>query len=124
METERKKKGVKFGEKERGVLSAMIEFGVEDILFEEMEAAAAAAAAAAASSAETSGDAAAAARPGLILPSMTIDPADTKTPYSDATQVGTRKGGRSGRRAAAAGLCRAGSAPQLAPGPPTERPTA
>ena len=120
METERKKKGVKFGEKERGVLSAMIEFGVEDILFEEMEAAAAAA-----SSAETSGDAAAAAaRPGLILPSMTIDPADTKTPYSDATQVGTRKGGRSGRRAAAAGLCRAGSAPQLAPGPPTERPTA
>ena len=50
----------------------MIEFAVEDILFEDMEAAA------------TSEDA----RSGLILPSMTIDPADTKTPYSDATQVG------------------------------------
>ena len=54
--------------------SAMIEFAVEDILFEDMEAAA------------TSEDA----RSGLILPSMTIDPADTKTPYSDATQVGMR----------------------------------
>ena len=62
--------------------SAMIEFAVEDILFEDMEAAA------------TSEDA----RSGLILPSMTIDPADTKTPYSDATQVGMRDHKRAAAR--------------------------
>ena len=65
----------------------MIEFAVEDILFEDVEAAAA--------------TSEAAARSGLILPSMTIDPADTKTPYSDATQVGMRD------RMRAAGTARA-----------------
>ena len=59
-----------------------MEFAVEDILFEEMEAAA--------PPPVTTEDAArsTASSSGLILPSMTIDPADTKTPYSDATQVG------------------------------------
>ena len=62
--------------------TAAMEFAVEDILFEEMEAVApppVTAEDAARSSTSSS---------GLILPSMTIDPADTKTPYSDATQVG------------------------------------
>ena len=64
--------------------TAAMEFAVEDILFEEMEAASAAAA----PPPVTAEDAArSASSSGLILPSMTIDPADTKTPYSDATQV-------------------------------------
>ena len=65
-----------------------MEFAVEDILFEEMEAASSAAAAPPPVTAEDA--ARSAASSGLILPSMTIDPADTKTPYSDATQVGER----------------------------------
>ena len=65
-----------------------MEFAVEDILFEEMEAASSAAAPPPV--AVTAEDAARSTSSGLILPSMTIDPADTKTPYSDATQVGER----------------------------------
>lgn len=56
----------------------MIEFAVEGILFEEMEAAAAA---------DT-------VQPRVILPSMTIDAANTKKPYSDATQVGKEGTGK------------------------------
>ena len=64
--------------------TAAMEFAVEDILFEEMEAAAPPQV-----TAVTAEDAARSpSSSGLILPSMTIDPADTKTPYSDATQVG------------------------------------
>ena len=58
---------------------------MEDILF------------GAAASAAPEEAAAAVTRRALILPSMTIDPADTKTPYSDATQVGKKEGrGRAG----------------------------
>ena len=60
----------------------MIEFAVEGILFEEMEAAAAA---------DT-------VQPRVILPSMTIDAANTKKPYSDATQVGMRDHKRAAAR--------------------------
>ena len=60
--------------------TTMIEFAVEDILFEEMEAAA--------TTSTSEDNARSPSSSGLILPSMTIDPADTKTPYSDATQVG------------------------------------
>ena len=82
METEREK-GVQFGERketQNNFETTMIEFAVEDILFEEM----------AAATTSTSEDNARSpsSSSGLILPSMTIDPADTKTPYSDATQVG------------------------------------
>jgi hypothetical protein len=41
--------------------------------------------------ATTASAAVAAVGKNLILPSMTIDAADTKTPYSDATQVGREK---------------------------------
>ena len=67
--------------------TAAMEFAVEDILFEEMEAAPSAAAAPPPVTAEDAARSTTSSS-GLILPSMTIDPADTKTPYSDATQVG------------------------------------
>ena len=91
-------------ERERERETAM-EFAVEDILFEEIEAASAAV-----QPAVTSDDARSSS--GLILPSMTIDPADTKTPYSDATQVGKRKERKLGNTA---------GAPQLAPVPVSDR---
>ena len=78
-----------------------MEFAVEDILFEEMEAAA--------PPPVTAEDAArsASSSTGLILPSMTIDPADTKTPYSDATQV--RKSNKRKERKEAGGRARRNS---------------
>ena len=80
-----------------------MEFAVEDILFEEMEAASSAAAA----PPVTAEDAARSTTSGLILPSMTIDPADTKTPYSDATQV--RKSNKRRERKEAGGRARRNS---------------
>ena len=77
-----------------------MEFAVEDILFEEMEAASSAAAAPPPVTAEDA--ARSASSSDLILPSMTIDPADTKTPYSDATQV--RKSNKRKERKEAGGL--------------------
>ena len=86
-------------ERERERETAM-EFAVEDILFEEMEAASAAV-----QPAVTSDDARSSS--GLILPSMTIDPTDTKTPYSDATQV--RKSNKRKERKEAGGRARRNS---------------
>ena len=77
--------------------TAAMEFAVEDILFEEMEAASSAAAAPPPVTAEDA--ARSTTSSGLILPSMTIDPADTKTPYSDATQVRKRVRKEAGGRA-------------------------
>ena len=62
----------------------MIEFEVEDILF-------GAAVGQSAAPAAPEEEAATARRSLILLPSMTVDPADTKTPYSDATQVGRRR---------------------------------